>query len=401
MLPTQMQAITRSIFTDNASVEAMFGDITAGLNALGIFTRMFTHEPNHSNSGLLEALLIRMLKEHMPFFMVGMNAKDNIIVGEKDGKPLTVHDSWAFPLVTLMVDHPAYHLQNFKNAPENCIVAVIDEGHLKFLHDADLSPRTHVFCPHGGPEAIPDPLSARERTIDVLFCGNVNDPGPVDLWLDQQSNRDPIRRAVLKEAFEAVYEGGVEGYQALTDAFSRHGQKKSPHALAPFIAALDAYVTQLRRVEVLEAIKTYRITILGDVSPDAARRLSHHDLRGVTTFVKILSLMAESKLVLNSRRTFARGAHERIFYALSRGAVAVTDPSTFLAEDLNRGLGMVRQPEELKDLDSFVSDLVTSPDRIDTLRAQGLETYSDRHTWRERMGRILPAVMMHLEKKEG
>ena len=401
MRTTQMQAIIRVTATPYQSTETIFNDLLIASNTLGISTRLHNQGENLPNNELFFSILLIMRNDASPMFMVGMNGGDQIVVGTKEsGKPLLLHDSWPFPLVSLIVGHPATHLENLGRSPANCIAAVIDEGHLGFFDDVDVPPRTRLFCPHGGPEAVPDPLPAQDRNIDVLFSGTIDDQDSFDDWLDRLSNRSPDRKAALKEAFEAVYEGNAEVYRALSESFTRHKQNTRPRFLAPFVTALDAYVTQRRRIEVLEAIRGCRVVVLGKVGPKAAERLSHHDLRGETTFIRMLSMAAESRILLNSRKTFARGAHERIFYGLSRGAVVVTDPSTFLEDDFERGLGMVKQPEDLKTLNQLVSDLCADSDMLDRLRAQGLETYPERHTWRERMKRLLPAVIRHLEEQE-
>ncbi len=397
MRTTQLQAILSTTITPNASIDAMFTGMMGALEAHGVSTQLFTHDPLYPNPQLFKALLFTMRSREMPMFMVGMNASDELAAGEKNGKPVMLHDVWPFPLVSIMVDHPAIHFERLERAAENCVLTVVDEEHLTFLSDAQFPPKTYVFCPHGGPEAVSDPLSTKDRPIDVLFCGNISSSETLDAWLDCHADGDVKRRAALKEAFEAVYEGKVPLYRALTEAFARHGQNNAPHALAPSIKKMLIYIHQRQRLEALEAITERRVTILGNVAPDVAARLAHHDIRGEKSFAQACSMMAESKILLNCCHVFPHGAHERVFYGLSRGAVILNNPSAFLAEDLERGWGMVKQPDDLKEMNTLISDLCADPDRIDTLRAQGLAVYPERHTWRERMGRVLPAVVDHLK----
>ena len=398
MRTTDMQAMVRSILTPYISMEAMFVDIMAALNALGISTRLYNHDVDYPNGELYFSMLMTMYRDRLPMFMVGMNCQDFIDTGEKkNGRPLLLNDHLSLPLVSIMVDHPAPHYNDLVRAPENCIVTVVDEEHLDFVADAGLPSRTYVFCPHGGPEPVSDPLPASDRSIDVLFVGNIKRSQPPEEWLDSQANSDPARRAALKEAFEDVHEEGRPLYPALKEAFARHGQDNSPGALAPDITSMLYYVHEKQRLDTLKAIKGRRITVLGKIDPEVAEQIAHHDLRGTHTFARVCSMMADSRTILNCCNVFPHGTHERVFYGLSRGAVSITDSSTFLEEDFERGLGMVEQPRNLRDLDTLVSDLCASPDLIDRLRVQGLETYSERHTWRERMKRVLPAVKAHLE----
>jgi len=145
-------------------------------------------------------------------------------------------------------------------------------------------------------------------------------------------------------------------------------------------------------LEVLRAITDRRVVILG-APPIPA--LAHHDMRGLTAFPQSLKAMADAKILINSRWTFGRGAHERLFYGLSRGAIAVTETSTFLQEDIDLQLGMVGLPRDLSLLNDTLGELCDRPDEIDAIRERGLAAYPARHTWRERMNRVLTALAAH------
>ena len=245
------------------------------------------------------------------------------------------------------------------------------------------------------PEAIADPRPARERGIDLMFSGNVGDPGPEAAWLERVGGGRPEIKAALAEALEAVRAENREPYAAIVGAYTRRGLPAAPLSVAKAVTELDGYAMMSRRFSVLRAIKGHRLTLLGEVSGTDA--LGHHDLRGTTSFAAARRLMAETKLLINSRSTFGRGGHERIFYGLSRGAVVATEPSSFLAEDLAGGLGMVQLPADPAGLDDFIADLLARPERLDELRARGLAQYGERHSWRERAGRIFAALEAHAQ----
>lgn len=393
MRATDYHGIVTATVTVNTAVDTLMSDLGSALGALGVATRTVFHAANYPNPHLMLGLVVQLRDEGMPAFILNCNAKDRLVVGEERGREITVHEAWNLPMIAFMVDHPASQLAHLLRAPENALVTVIDEGHLAFLEQAGLPPRSYLFCPHGGPEAIPDPRPARERGLELMFSGNVGDPGPEAAWLERLSAGRAEVRAALAEALEAVRAEARDPYVAIADAYTRRGLPAAPLSVAKVVTELDAYAMMSRRLAVLRAIKGHRVTVLGEVSGTDA--LAHHDLRGTTSFVRTRSLMAETKLLLNSRATFARGGHERIFYGLSRGAVVATEPSSFLREDLEGGLGMVQLPADPADLDDFLADLLARPERLDELRARGLAGYGERHSWRERAGRILTALEAH------
>ncbi len=390
MRNTDLQCVVTATVTPLSSFDAFLADIGAALNTLGVPTRTLLHATEYPNPALMQALVLQLKTGGMRGFVLNCNAKDQLLLGvDAQGRPLTIHDAWKIPLVTLVVDHPAVHFKYLAQAPEHAVIGLVDEGHLAFFDRAGFRPKARVFCPHGGPEPLAEQREARDRPIDLLFVGRVEDPGPEAPWLDKVAGSDGVVRAAMTEAFEAVYRGGAEVYLAIAEAFDRRGLNSAPAAVAARVASLDARATELRRLEVLRAITCRRVVILGS---DPIAALAHHDMRGPSLFPQSLRAMAEAKVLINSRWTYGRGAHERLFYGLSRGVISVTEASSFLADDLERGLGMVALPKDLTHFNDQLAALCEDPDRIDTLRAAGLAEYPGRHTWRQRATRLLSAL---------
>ncbi len=390
MKNTDLQCVVTATVTPTSSFDAFLADIGAALNALGVPTRTLLHASDYPNPALMQALVLQLKTGGLRGFVLNCNAKDALLLGrDPQGRPLTIHDAWKLPLVALVVDHPAVQFEALTRAPEQALIGLVDEGHLAFFDRAGFRPRARVFCPHGGPEPLAEQREARDRAIDLLFVGGVVEPGPAAAWLEQVAGGNRLRRAALSEAFDAVLDGGLEVYQAIAGVFERRGLDPAPAAVADLVAALDQRATQVRRFEVLRAITDRRVVILG---ADPIPALAHHDMRGPSPFPQSLRAMADAKILINSRWTYGRGAHERLFYGLSRGTVAVTEASSFLADDLERGLGMVPLPHALSRLNDQLGALCEDPDRIDALRSRGLAEYPARHTWRERMTRVLGAL---------
>ena len=393
MRATEIQGIVTATITVNSNIDTIMSDLCAAFRAHGAAMRMVLDAaPLFANPGLLPALATATAREGLPCFLVACNGKVRLVVGREHGREVTVHEAFNMPLVAYLVDHPAFHLSHLLRVPENAVVTVVDEGHLAFLEQAGLPCRTRIFCPHGGPEAIPEPLPASRRGIDLLFVGNVADPGPVPAWLEQAAAGRADLKPVLAEALEAVLGEGCDPWLALADGFERHRLEASPLTVAKYVPALDAYARTTRRFEVLRAIRRHRVTILGNIS--GTRDLDHHEVRGVASFARACSLMAETKLLINSP-TFPRGGHERVFYGLSRGAVIAVEAGTFLRQDYESGLGMIPIPGNAADFDDTLAELSARPERLDELRARGLASYGERHSWRERAGRILRALEGH------
>lgn len=385
MRATDLQVLITATITPQASIDAMLTDLGAALNGAGALTRTLLHSPEHPNPQLMSALLLHLRQQPGQRAIININAKDELVVGERDGRPLTVHDAWDIPLIALMVDHPACHMQHLHHAPHNAVLTVIDRTHLTFLAEAKLSPRQHVFCPHGGPPIVQDPRPMAQRSIPLLFVGNISQQPAWPEWLDRVAGQTLVKRAAITSAYEAAL-AGMPLYEALKQGFAAKGLFPTPLALSPLIIALDTYISQTRRLDCLAAITSQPVDIYGEVDSPAAARLGHHRLHGPVSYAQALSLMADARLVLNSRCTFAHGGHERIFYAMSRGAAVITDPSHFLADDLSQGLGMAAWPAARQDVDQMIMDSLKT---VQSLQDRGLGVYEQRHSWRARLSTLL------------
>jgi glycosyltransferase involved in cell wall biosynthesis len=99
--------------------------------------------------------------------------------------------------------------------------------------------------------------------------------------------------------------------------------------------------------------------------------------------------MDNAKLIVNAMQ-YRDGAHERVFYGLSRGAAILSDPSRFLAAAEAARAGIAFFPEDPAALDDAVASLLASP--LDDTVAEGRRWYADRHTWDHRAARLLDLV---------
>jgi len=108
---------------------------------------------------------------------------------------------------------------------------------------------------------------------------------------------------------------------------------------------------------------------------------------GPTEFSKFLDLAGNAKIVINSRSPFRDGAHERIFYGLSRGAAILTDGQEYLLRDQNE------LPLEVYSYSTIAESVDRLRTRISRVSEDDylatLESYSATQTWRTRARSIL------------
>ncbi|HLI20048.1 MAG TPA: glycosyltransferase [Stellaceae bacterium] len=371
--------------TLRASIDTMFGDLGDALRRLGVHTRAIADAPQAPNLPLVHGLVGELRDYDGPRFIIDNNAKSRLTAQGADGKPVFIHDVWNIPRLSIFESSPIHHLEQMAQMPNNAAMTVIDAAHVEVLDTFGVARRATQFMAHAGPPPLEPVLPMRERPIDVLFIGNVKDVPEPDSWVAALACADTLKPAiarVIARRWEATSEGSAA---MLRHALAAEGAALEPRRDLALTGAIELYVNNLKRRELLSSIAAANITVCGDVD----LRLPHSErvtVTGPTSFVKTLQLMDNAKIVLNTM-PFHTGAHERIFYGLSRGAAILSDYSQLIAEPAAERLGIAIFPQEPAALDDAIAALLARP--LDDAVAAGRRWYARRHTWDQRAQQIL------------
>ncbi|HUZ71690.1 MAG TPA: glycosyltransferase [Stellaceae bacterium] len=380
----RFQCLMVTTLTLRASIDTMFCDLADALRRAGVHTRMLIDVPQAPNLPLAHGLVGDLRDYDGPRFLIDTNAKSHFNVQTADGRPLSIHDAWNIPRVTIFESNPIHHVSHLAQSPQNAVFTVVDASHLRFFDAFAITARAIDFLPHAGPPPLQDILPAADRPIDVLFIGNIKHEPPLAAWLDGQPCAPELKPA-LRHAIEQRWESQGDIGASLASALAAEGIAPEPRRDLTIACAAEGYVNNVKRLELLQSIRAGRVVVCGEVEatlPEAAPVTA----TGPTGFVKCLQLMDNAKLLLNVM-PFRSGAHERVFYGLSRGAYVVSDYSTLLDLPAADGAGISFLPREPDLLDDVIADVLSS--RIDERVAAGRAWYAERHTWDHRARQIL------------
>ncbi|MCB1119705.1 MAG: glycosyltransferase [Chlamydiia bacterium] len=140
------------------------------------------------------------------------------------------------------------------------------------------------------------------------------------------------------------------------------------------------------RLNLLRSLKDFRVDIFGKGSDlklfDALPNLHIHD---PVPFQEALTIMRQSKVILNSSPQFRSGAHERIFTAMAVGSIAVTDTNPYLTSCFtdNDDL-LLYDPDDLTSLPDRIHSLLTNQDAYNILTTSAQKKIAAAHTWDHR-----------------
>lgn len=296
-------------------------------------------------------------------------------------------DAWEVPCVNVLVDHPMYYFDTLDNAPSRGIVACADRYHVAYIERFYKTVRKAVFLPTAG-ECLKDYQELKpfkERSIDVLFIGSYKYHHDIDY--------DSFSKKLEQELYShpgKTFEDTVE-YCLQTEHM-----ELSENELKEFIQDhrfVDVNTNSLFRAHIIETLIQSGISVTVYGNGWEALPIFHHPnflYQGCISPEDGISLMEDSKIVLNHMAWFKAGASERIFEAMLQGAISLTDDSIYLRECFEDFTDIVFYSlTHLQELPRTVRKLLTDSKLSECIRKNAYRKAKDCHTWDKRVRTLL------------
>jgi hypothetical protein len=361
----------------------MFADVVAALEGLGVSTTFICMRHDNIDSDFAIRTLQSLQRFDGPKFLFDFNGKTNLHVPHQ-GRQLSLLKEFKIPRLVQLIDHPVIHESYLRMDQYRTAWAVVARHHVPLARELVGGGPT-TFLPHGGPGLpSPRPSVPSARAIELLFCGNIRGAVPLEDVTAQVGLSDPSLHRAVEAAVEAHIEAHIPLSTALIENFRRIGFPQDRVQFSRIYGAIDGWVVAEQRRAMLAALPADSKLVLCGTVPSDLRLPNATQVRGPITFADFLDLLGNARILLNSRTTFRDGAHERVFYGLSRGAAVITDSREYLAEDAAElPLGFFTHPGDLPDAIEQLHqrNAGRGPDRLDEEGA----CYLKRHSWRTRL----------------
>lgn len=299
----------------------------------------------------------------------------------KSGKVLA--EELGLPHVAWLVD-AAHFSREFAQFPQHILITP-DQKSAELM--SQWGAKHAYFLPHAA-----DPLPAKkrltERRYPVVFLGTIADP---ETYLTQWKSKYPSDVVdFLKESAEKTLSDPDVCYQDLLikhPLFERDGNEE-------LIQDFDIYMRMVGRIALLRQLSGMEVHLFGNLIGNTTRSLEEIvgseklTLHPSVNFSEALEIMQDAKVVLNSSPMFKTGAHERIFYALSAGAVLLTNETPWIRTHFKVGdeLLTYRSPESAKEQ---LQELLGSPDQMQRIADAGRKRVLSEHTWKHRVSKLI------------
>lgn len=259
-----------------------------------------------------------------------------------------------------------------------------------------------VFLPHGvGKEISPDPDA--EKKYDVVLLASCIDYDAIkNSWKDKYPKK--LCNA-LEEAAEITLSDQTTPYVEAFVTALNHNIPKSESLdpnkfhLMQILDDLEMYIRGKDRVELVRSIKDAKVDIIGagkngsgwnKYITDEYPNITLHD---PIPFEEALSVMKQSKIILNSCPWIKNGGHERIFAGMACGALVVTSENSYMADHFVNGEDIAYyyygRWDEVNDL---ISDYLKDDAKRQKMIKQSQQKVKDGHTWDHRVKSLLEAL---------
>lgn len=321
-----------------------------------------------------------MIGFNMPFF--GMQLPS----GEKVWEVLDI------PCINILVDHPYWYHNLLMRTPRTGIVLSIDRNHSHYIERFYPGIPCTGFLPHGGTPMHNSPKPITKRDIDVLYAGSLFADYAISQKPDFSLFHFPAEQ-ICKNSIDYLLahpDNTIES--VIEEQLLRCGINLPDQELRVFISScvyIERVVSSYYREKIVSSVAMAGIplTIYGDgwAGRDWINRPNVH-YGGRISPEEVLVKMEDSKIVLNTMPWFKDGSHERIFNAMLRGAVVVSETSSYLKETLpaDTWVSFKLSPKDLANLPQRISNLLSNNHAMQTTASAGYQHAFTNHTWQAR-----------------
>ncbi len=320
--------------------------------------------------------------------------------GIKDELFIELWNELNVPVVNILMDHPLRFHPTMEKHPRRYIQFCCDQNHVSYVKKYFSDSVAHTaFMPHAGTLAQSESFKPYEdRKYDILFSGTYYAP-------QQELNR-------INEYFP---KGDVmnQFYMTMADYMLTHSRETTEQAALSTIrqTGLDVGQNQLKTIfrccEPLDwMIRMYHrervVKTLADAGLEiwllgrgwenhpSAQLSNVHQIDDRIPFAQTLPYMADARINLNVMPWFKAGTHDRIFNILLQHSLPLTDSSSWIDENFQKGKEIaVYDLEELDKLPDIVNELLGNKEKAEEIIDRGYEKVRKNYTWTNCVDQII------------
>jgi len=280
-------------------------------------------------------------------------------------------DSLQRPHFFYLLDPPPFFLHHMQG--DYTALSCVDQGHVQWVTDVARFERV-CWLPHAVACEDFREVAWKDKSYDLVYFGSCLDPQmQMGRWEQLYSAQE---QKLLQELASCVLTTPHTVWDVLYQASLPEDK------LLTFYHELDHLVRAQDRIQLLSALPPHRLTIWGD--GPWKRYVPTATCYAPVSFLDMLQLMRQAKIVLNSSPRFKQGFHERIFYAFASSACVMTSYSSEVAQQFPAVMCYSTPQPEL-----LCETLDVLDQQGETLMEYGREMTKKKHTWDHRASSLV------------
>ncbi len=305
-------------------------------------------------------------------------------------------------VVNILMD-PPFHmdLRPYMESPcmEQYLLLCPDENHVEYVKRYFPQVKHVEFMPHGGTPVEGKPVPWKEKRLDLLFSGTYTRP---EAFLDAMSQTmKPEEFRLYTSMGERLLKDSSLSVEQVTEEtlFPDHCPV-TPGRIDGAVAGmslLDGWVRMVMRERVVSSLVNGGVDlyVLGDGwqnCPCAENKHLHRLSKERIPLSDTLAWMENARINLNVMPWFKAGSHDRVFNAMLRESVALTDPSSYFQKYFQDGETIVYYSlQELERLPETVRGLLAHPDQAEAIARNGYKK-AEAFNWENYVDELLRKI---------
>lgn len=235
----------------------------------------------------------------------------------------------------------------------------------------------------------PDQRAYPSKDIDVLFSGTYTDYRQVQDSIlnlpDFLTEMTENLIALMLEDSSLTQEDALTALLPSLDEIV--AENFALHMQACFLC--DTYLRAFKREQILLHLADADIPLT--LCGNGWKNSPLHDFSQVriiddTPFFDTFSLFRRAKITLNIMPEFKNGTHDRIYSAMLNHSLCFTDATPVLCSQFLDKKDLFFYPvQNCSSLTQQISELLSSPARLETVAQSGYQSAKENHTWQSRV----------------
>ena len=310
------------------------------------------------------------------------------------------HNFWEenrIPVINILMDHPFHFDKHLKSAPETAVVLCMDKRHISYIRRFYPNIRNVDFLPHAGIESGSFHPYIRDRKTEVLYAGTLSRfvaEGLIpDLSAITEYDALALSKNVLNELTthpEKTTEEAIEAY-FISEKLSFSDEELRRQITR--LRFLDSFAVSFYREQAVRRLVDSGVPVTVYGSGWEPLEWADHPkltLAGRVGAREILSVMEQSKIVLNTMTWFKAGTHDRVFNGMLQRAGVVSDNSEYMKERFTSGKELCMfDLERIEEMPEKVKKLLSDTDQLQEMADRGYQAAKEHDTWENRIDEVI------------